>query len=479
MRSIHIILYIFLLPLTVHGQHTLAHTLDDLRGWNLYPDYPTYLTFMDSMATSHPDICTLLDIGRSAEGRRILAIRITAPGDTSMRVPVLLSSTIHGDETTGYMLSLRLIDSLLSVANVPRLLQGAVLYVAPLLNPDGTYGNCDTTIHYPTRYNSHGIDLNRDFPPVNVPPQDIEREPETQAIMDFAISRRFSFSVSLHGGDEVVNYPWDSFDMAEAPLPDLEWWQAISGEYVDSLRAIDPYTLRTVCPDGQVFGSDWYKVTGGMQDWMYCNVRCRETTIEISSIKTASPQLAHKYWNLCSRALINFLGKACVGFSGTVSDMMGNPIPDATIIISGHDEYCSSVVANSNGIYFRPTLPDIAMEACAVADGFVSDCRSVVSGIDDMTTLDFVLEAAGGLHTASSDLLATNENIHIYSRGQCVEIESPQQIVQVDIASLQGQGLICHHPYSCSARYNLRPGIYVIRVKSNHYIKTQKIAILK
>lgn len=468
-----------MLSLPALAQQPMAHSISELQGWQRYPDYPTYVEYMDSLAQSNHGTASLVEIGRSASGRQILAMRITAPGDTSARPSVLLSSTIHGDELTGYMLSLRLIDSLLSDPENTMPGTQAILYIAPLLNPDGTYGASDTSIIGPSRYNANGIDLNRNFPPLTAEGEQPELQPETKAIMSFAESRRFSFSVSLHCGDEVVNYPWDSFKMGEMSLPDLEWWQAISRQYVDTLRAKDSTTLRTVCDEGHVFGSQWYKVSGGMQDWMYSQMRCRETTIEISRTKATHPSRANEYWELCSGAIITFLKHSGVGFSGSVTDTYGNPIADATIIISGHDENCSSVTTNRNGIYFRPSMPDITMEACAVAAGYKVECQVFSTGSNSMEQVDFVMEE---LQTRAEIAETMTGPIRITTSGNAIMIDASEPINKVEVYSIAGKCVGSISPHCTHAEcptHNLADGIYVIRTESTKHINTQKIAIFK
>lgn len=77
--------------------------------WDEYPTYDAYETMMMSWAETYSDRCSLIELGTLESGRKLLLIRIN--GDETIAKPkVLLTSTIHGDETTGYILMLRLID---------------------------------------------------------------------------------------------------------------------------------------------------------------------------------------------------------------------------------------------------------------------------------------------------------------------------------------------------------------------------------
>jgi len=84
-------------------------------------------------------------IGRSEQGRPIRALRV---GSARARVKVLVVGTIHGNEQAG-----RAVVARLRRAHPPR---GTALWLVDDANPDGTAAN--------VRHNSHGVDLNRNFP---------------------------------------------------------------------------------------------------------------------------------------------------------------------------------------------------------------------------------------------------------------------------------------------------------------------------
>ena len=194
----------------------MALTEEDMKDWDRYPTYDVYVQMMQNFAEKHPDLAQLVEIGKSAEGRSLLAIRITAEGDTLERPRVFLTSTMHGDEVCGYVLTLRLIDFLLNNygthPEATRIVDNIVLYINPLANPDGTYLGGNNTVADAQRYNGNNVDLNRNFPQLGALAKNTQNlEPETIAMMNFAKSRHFTVSANMHGGDEVLNYPRDSF----------------------------------------------------------------------------------------------------------------------------------------------------------------------------------------------------------------------------------------------------------------------------
>lgn len=132
-------------------------------------------TTQPSVAATATDALQTLEIGRSVEGRPIVAVERGTPGG----VVVLVIGVIHGDEDDGVAILERL-----ATAPVP---EGIDLWLIESMNPDGQAAQ--------QRGNANLVDLNRNFPhnwgPIGEPgdPQyagtGLASEPETQAIVDF------------------------------------------------------------------------------------------------------------------------------------------------------------------------------------------------------------------------------------------------------------------------------------------------------
>jgi hypothetical protein len=131
-------------------------------------------------------------IGYSVENRPILlhqnAAFDAAPGGT------LFVGGMHGDERATTLLLLSFQDRL---QRTGRAGGGApAVGIIALANPDGFIRN--------TRYNAHGVDLNRNFeaawdPASNEPPGPAPwSEPETRALRDFLLYQRPECLVTLH-----------------------------------------------------------------------------------------------------------------------------------------------------------------------------------------------------------------------------------------------------------------------------------------
>ena len=137
--------------------------------WDYYPTYSEYVSMMQAFADSFPSICKLHNIGDLSSGREILIVQISNSVGLNENEPSFLyTSSMHGNELTGYVLMLRLIDELLNGygnnTKYTDLINQVDIWINPLANPDGAYFGGDNNIQDAIRYNSNFIDLNRNFP---------------------------------------------------------------------------------------------------------------------------------------------------------------------------------------------------------------------------------------------------------------------------------------------------------------------------
>ena len=83
--------------------------------WDFYPSYQEYVDMMQDFANSFPSLCKLHSLGTLSSGREILIVQISDNVGVKENEPSFLyTSSMHGDELAGYVLTLRLIDQLLN-----------------------------------------------------------------------------------------------------------------------------------------------------------------------------------------------------------------------------------------------------------------------------------------------------------------------------------------------------------------------------
>ncbi|HPV14246.1 MAG TPA: M14 family zinc carboxypeptidase [Candidatus Cloacimonadota bacterium] len=353
-----------------------------------YYSFSEYASFMEQTASTYPEICSLHNIGQSGQGRPLYFMKITDNPQVEEAEPRFrYISSIHGDEVVGYDMMIRLIQLLTSEYDTnPRITQivnNTEIWICPMMNPDGFILG--------QRYNASGIDLNRNFPmPSGVQhPDGSDWAPENVAFMNHANQHNFQLSANFHGGELVINYPWD-FTYTLTPDNDLIHEAALT-----YARQNSTIYNSTGFPQGVVNGAQWYVITGSLQDWSYGYTDCIDLTCEISLPKWPPASVLGSYWNLNKESILSLLEFVQRGVHGTVVSTSGVPLTDAIITVGGNDKQMH--VGSTCADYHRLLLPG-SYTITASAFGYVE--QSVEITIDDSGVAfhDFVLRPAETTH---------------------------------------------------------------------------------
>ncbi len=325
--------------------------------WDSYPGHGDYVNMMLGFHADYPDICRLQTLGKSVDGRDILAIKITRRPDVKEPEPVFYySSTMHGDETTGYILLLRLADHLLANYGkdslVTRLVDNVEIWINPLANPDGTYWNGDDKISMPRRFNLNYADLNRNFPGIDgiEHPDGMEYQPENLAQMQFMDSIHPVISANFHGGIEVVDYPWDAFSHNHV---DDAWFNWAGHKYADTAQQrAYPVLYMSSFDDGVVVGWEWYAIKGGRMDYVTYFLHGREVTLEVSNQKFPRPEELPYFWHYNYPSMLQYMENSLFGIQGTVRDKANGEPVEAVVRVQDHEKERSYSVSNKATGYF-------------------------------------------------------------------------------------------------------------------------------
>jgi hypothetical protein len=335
----------------------MSSSVEGLEDWDAYPTYDAYVAMMYQFQNDFPGLCRIVDAGNSINGRDILfAVISDSVNLREVEPQFMYSSSMHGDEITGYVLMLRLIDYLLNNYNsddrITYLVDNIEIWINPLANPDGTYYSGNNTVSGARRYNANFVDLNRNFPdPAAGPhPDGNEWQAENLIMMNLAETNHFVMSANFHGGTEVVNYPWDTW---AALHPDDNWYKFISREYADTVHLHAPSNYMNGYDNGITNGYAWYQVEGGRQDYFTYFHGCRETTIEISDTKIIPGSQLPAHWEYNYRSFLNYIEQSLNGISGIVTSSLGYPLK-AQVHVGGHDFNNSQIYSDSiTGGYTR------------------------------------------------------------------------------------------------------------------------------
>lgn len=419
--------------------------------WNMYPLHSEYVAKMNYYATNYPSICSLETIGTTVNGRPLLMLKISDNVNTNEAEPEFMyTSSMHGNELTGYPLMIRLIDYLLtnydSDNEVKDIINSTEIYINPLANPDGAYDGINDNgvnidiIDDPVRENANGQDLNRNFPDnqevnrINLSSGDNATsrlhysetnnvyEPETIAFMKFEESHNIVLSANFHGGTEVMNYPYDNTTIKHA---DHNHYENISQEWVANIRStsapsnyfnIEYDSPQNPASPGVTQGSIWYVVYGGRQDYMNYFRHSKEITIEISDVKKVSGSSLPAHWDYNKQAFLDYIKQANYGFQGTISDESGNPIA-AKISITGHDALNSYVFSKADlGDYYR-LIEDGTYTVTYEAPGYATQNISVTVTDNTQTVQNVTMIASTPLANASDVTININESATLSATG--------------------------------------------------------------
>lgn len=410
--------------------------------WDFYPSYDAYVDMMYQFESEFPDICDVYSIGSTNEGRELLIARISDNvGQDENEPEFLYTSSMHGDETTGYILMLRLIDYLLNgYGSDPRLTQlvdGIDIFINPLANPDGTYHGGNSNVYGAIRGNANGIDYNRNFPdPEDGPhPDGNPWQIETIHWMNFAEERRIVMSANLHGGEEVCNYPWDTWQHLAA---DNLWWVYVCREYADTVHLHAPSGYMDGFNNGITNGYQWYTISGGRQDYMTYFHQGREFTLEISDVKLLPASQLPAHWNYNYRSLLNYMQQSLYGVRGKVTDSASGEPLDAEVFVLNHEMDSSWVYSSlPEGNYHRMIYDGSYSFRFSREGYFPKTFTNVAVSRRQTTLLDVELvEAVSSVGEMEEAVFSIYPNP---STGNFVKLRAEYPITRVRVFSLGGQ----------------------------------------
>ena len=440
--------------------------------WDFYPTYEGYIDMMQQFAADYPGLCKVFSVGQSVDGRELLVAKISDNVNLNEPEPQFLyTSSMHGDELTGYVLMLRLIDYLLENYGTDDRITGLVdnieIWINPLANPDGTYAGGNHTVNGARRYNANWVDINRNFPDPEAGPHPDGNswQAETIAFMEMAEANHFVSSANFHGGAEVCNYPWDTWAHLTA---DNDWWMYSCGEYADTAQFYSPSGYMTLYPSGITNGYAWYEVKGGRQDYMNYFHQCREFTAEISDIKLLPPAQLPAHWEYNYRSLLNYMEQVTYGIRGTVRDSVTNWPLEAEVYVLNHEADSSWVYSALPGGNFHRLLHEGSYHLRVSSPGYITRLLGPVNVQNRVATvmnIKLVPEGVGGLEDNP-----ISHGIRLFpnpASGEHINVALELPVLTAEVIDLSGRTLESLRVYDdhFSVEVSQLPeGIYVLRV---------------
>jgi len=261
--------------------------------WTRYHRIEVIYAWMERLANEHRDFVKLQRIGKTAEGRDILVIKIGL--NSSPRKPgIFIEGGIHAREWISPASVTYLINELVNNPSLTDLIENLDFYILPIMNPDG-YAYTHTTDRMwrknralddsflTTLTQCRGVDLNRnwgykwgtvsllDNPQHGTGLPCLETymgkgpfsEHETQAVRNFILAhpRKFASYITFHSFGSKIMYPWSYANLKVKDWKELHNLGVHLAEGIfEASRGKDRYEVGTA-------SSIQYTATGGSDDW--------------------------------------------------------------------------------------------------------------------------------------------------------------------------------------------------------------------
>ncbi|XP_076242094.1 carboxypeptidase B [Calliopsis andreniformis] len=267
--------------------HSRGHRME----WTSYHRLEDIHEYLDYLAETFPDVCSVVSIGNSVEGRPLKLLRIS---NGKPNAPALwIDGGIHAREWISPAAVTYVIDYL--VENSDSL--EVDYYILPVANPDGyEYTFLRDRLWRKNRRRAigsscTGVDLNRNFGyrwgglgTSKDPCREIYSgsgpfsEPETNAIKNFfeASAANFKAYLSFHSYGQFILYPWGYDKRVPPDYADLE---RVGNEMASAMRksggANSMYTVGNSA-------TTLYPASGGSDDWAKAMLKLKYTyTVEL------------------------------------------------------------------------------------------------------------------------------------------------------------------------------------------------------
>jgi hypothetical protein len=280
-----------------------------------YHNYYGTIDVLNEFQIKYPNLVNVFSIGNSVLGKDIWCIRITNENNTKPKSSCLIDGCIHGCEWEAGEACLYLAEYLLinfdKNETVINILNSSVIYIVPLVNPDGR--------QIDDRFNDNGIDLNRNFdidfgrirggciplgklfgrikiPYINTPrlnkwfpnfPSYLTNcgrrpfsEPETKALRDFTKELDyFSFYITCHTAAHCIIGQWGAFKPSfKIPQHELN----IITYVEDWIKKNTEYTTYR-SGEGLVYQGKEVYFSGTSSDWVFKEYNIPSFAFEILS----------------------------------------------------------------------------------------------------------------------------------------------------------------------------------------------------
>lgn len=258
-------------------------------------------TDLKRLEQDHPGLARLSEIGRSLEGRPILALKISDNASVDEHEPaVLFAGCHHAREWISvevpFLFGKYLLENYHTDPAVRALVDGSEIWIVPIANPDGLQYTIDVYRYWRKNRRAnidgtYGVDINRNYGYAwgfddqgssGQPGSDVYRgrapfsEPETAAIRGLVLAHDIRALISFHSFGQDILYPW-GFTTQPAPA------DAELGAVAQTMAGLIEAVHGTVYTSGEASRA-LYLTNGDLVDWTYSLAGPPAYTIELPPV---------------------------------------------------------------------------------------------------------------------------------------------------------------------------------------------------
>lgn len=259
-------------------------------------------SLIQELKNQRPEIVQIVEIGKSLQGRPLLAVRVSTPDNLNFKPSILFNGMHHAREIMTTEVTTDILSYLVKNFENPQTpwvtdwIRNLAIWVMPQVNPDGNeiVWTSDNWWRKNARSDQggeiYGVDLNRNYSyewgkcngssgskdNQTYRGKSPASEPETQAMMKFVREQNFIMNVSYHSYSELVIGPYGCKNQF---TPENAIVQQIGLQFAKNLK-------KDAGNGTYTFGNSWeiiYPVDGDDISWMYNEVNTLAYVVEINS----------------------------------------------------------------------------------------------------------------------------------------------------------------------------------------------------
>ncbi|KAG1677167.1 Carboxypeptidase D [Nymphon striatum] len=290
---------------------------------------------MNTLAIKFPDLVTVMksydDLNNEVLG--YISISSQVDPERENKINIIVLGSLYGSQPVGREIAIRLARHLAhgyrnNHVDCKFILDRSVIHIIPAVDAEGfnkaTPGKCDG--------GDNLLELANKFTDEISPYKPVE------ALKKMFETNRYTVGLSIEAGDLVTRFPYDGLPTIEADhQEDLKYLASVYAMHHPLMADGNTYCGHTY-PGGIARGDTVKKMSNSLLDYAYKHYRTTMLAAAVSCCKYPTPNGIPALWQDNSVPIMNFLKSAQQGIRGSVLDVNGYPIINATVTVDPNTE---------------------------------------------------------------------------------------------------------------------------------------------